>query len=286
MAPCGAAATTAASSASRHAEAPPFSSLKVKPSMASACPGLISGTFQVSTRESGAGSISHVLSARLGKTALFSKLGPSTLAVCAGTLRLAKSAGRASVADISSTNSVFGFCHFTRVALPSRYSGRSRSKLLQPWKGSQPETCCNQHQSQAGQGRHGQRSPGAPHTQLQQHQIAQQQPDANDVDNLQRRIGKSVCSDGGKGQGVDGLHSVFSGLRGNGPLRSDMSQFCPSSSKTSCSEFVLFYFPKAVIYGWLQLAHSSTKLKRLGLRAASSAQVNTAATSVRYRLHP
>lgn len=107
--------------------------LKTNPSMASACPGLISGTFQVSIRESGASSISHVLSARLGKTAFFNKLGPSTLAVCAGTLRLARSAGSASVADSSSTNSVCGFCHFTRVALPSRYSGRSRSKLLQPW---------------------------------------------------------------------------------------------------------------------------------------------------------
>ena len=63
----------------------------------------------------------------------------STGAVCAGTGRWARSEGNRSAAGNSSSSSACGFCHRTLRAVPSRYSGRSASKLLQPWCACAPK---------------------------------------------------------------------------------------------------------------------------------------------------
>jgi hypothetical protein len=56
--------------------------MKVKPSIIKACPDLISGTFQVSMRESGASSISHVLSTRAFRQHRLLLTDPSTGRLC------------------------------------------------------------------------------------------------------------------------------------------------------------------------------------------------------------
>jgi hypothetical protein len=81
---------------------------------------------------------------------------------------------------------------------------RLRGKHQQPRSRRQRKAAQRQRQRQPREIGHRQGPPPAPDPQLQQHQVAQQQGDADDVHHLQRRVGPGVGAQRRerRGQGV------------------------------------------------------------------------------------